>query len=466
MDVNEFLRFADELIFDSTGKHLDDRQKAILRGTWQRQKYSAIAQQCNCTESYIQHVGSRLWRTISNMLGEEVKKNNLRSAMERLLVSNVNNFINGNVDVGDYAHIGNLNVCKTTYQPSQVQASPQTQLKDMGDAPDVTCFWGRRSELDSLKKWIVDRRCPLVGILGLSGVGKTTLALRWVEYASEHFNYIFWRSLRFRPPAKDIETELLKFLASKPPTYSQVIVEEENPSNLSIYERRKRLSHYFQYSSCLIILDDVEAIFTSGELAGKYKPEYEEYTFLFKEVSAINNSKTTLVLISSEKPRELTKLRNCLQLRGLGEAAREIIREEGLSDEGWRTLVTNYGGNPFWLKSISTTITNLFNSNIENFLQYSPILLNDELKDVLRKDIQRLSPIELEILSHISSKAEPVSMSRLLQEMSLSPGDLLTAMESLERRALLEEPPLEDSQEKLFTIQPLIKEYLINCLLL
>ncbi len=464
MDVNEFVRFADELIFDSTGKHLDNQQQAILRGTWQRKKYSEIAQESHCSEGYLKDVGAQLWRTLSKMLGEQVKKSNFRSTMERLLVSNVNNSKNF-VDRVNFVQIGNVNVCQETSQPSQVPTSPQTQLKDMGDAPDVTCFYGRRTELSLLKKWIVDEKSPLVSILGIKGVGKTALAVRLVEEVKDYFDCIFWRSLQFCPPAKVIQTELLKFLAGKPSRDSQVMLDEENQVDLSIYQTKIRLDRYLKKSSCLIILDDVEAIFTRGELAGNYKPEHQEYSSIFQAISQIN-SNTTLLLISSEKPRELTRLSNCLKLGGLGEAAREIIREEGLSDEGWETLLNNYGGNPFWLKSISTTIANLFKSSIENFLQYSPILLNDELKEVLRKDIQRLSAIELEVISHISSKEEPVSLSRLLQEMSLSAGDLLTAMESLERRSLLEEPLLEDSQEKQFTIQPLIKEYFINCSLL
>lgn len=39
MDVEEALKFTDNLALTTTGKHLDSLQKAILRGAWDNQKY-------------------------------------------------------------------------------------------------------------------------------------------------------------------------------------------------------------------------------------------------------------------------------------------------------------------------------------------------------------------------------------------------------------------------------------------
>ena len=46
-----------------------------------------------------------------------------------------------------------------------------------------------------------------------------------------------------------------------------------------------------------------------------------------------------------------------LNLRGLGEAATEILRQKGLKDEeNWLELITLYQGYPSWLKIIAATI--------------------------------------------------------------------------------------------------------------
>ena len=44
MDIEEFLKLADNVVFSETEKHLDDLQKAVLRGVWDGQKYSEIAE--------------------------------------------------------------------------------------------------------------------------------------------------------------------------------------------------------------------------------------------------------------------------------------------------------------------------------------------------------------------------------------------------------------------------------------
>ncbi|WP_339384245.1 hypothetical protein [Microcoleus sp. LEGE 07076] len=60
MDVEEALKFTDNLALTTTGKHLDSLQKAILRGTWDNQKYKEIAQEHQRSEKYVKEVGFKL----------------------------------------------------------------------------------------------------------------------------------------------------------------------------------------------------------------------------------------------------------------------------------------------------------------------------------------------------------------------------------------------------------------------
>jgi len=107
MDVKEVLRLADEMVFAKTGEHLDDLQKAILRGVWEGQKYSQIAKTSYCSEGHVRNIASKLWKRLSNVLDEEVTQSNLRSTLERRQVFIVSQnfgkdfvFCNVNVSTG------------------------------------------------------------------------------------------------------------------------------------------------------------------------------------------------------------------------------------------------------------------------------------------------------------------------------------------------------------------------------
>jgi len=72
------------LVSKHTGKHLSDIEIEVLRGAWEGKSYEEIAEQLFRSVSYInKDVGYRLWKKLSEALGEEVTKKSFRQALLR-----------------------------------------------------------------------------------------------------------------------------------------------------------------------------------------------------------------------------------------------------------------------------------------------------------------------------------------------------------------------------------------------
>jgi len=462
MDVKEVLRFAEDMVFAKTGEHLDDLQEAILRGAWKGQRYSKIAEESHCTEGHVRNVASELWQVLSDILGEELNKSNFKTTLERCRFSIISSKF-----AKDCTQINNVNVCGDTLQPPEVPkdrspstptsdtSKPQTRL-DLADAPHISSLSDRTSELATLEKWIVPEKCTLAAISGLSGIGKTALSLHLIPKIQHNFEYVIWRSLRHSPPLETTLKNLLEFLLNKP--------EIELPT--SIPDRLSLLMEYLRKNRCLIILEDVQTILSSGQLAGNYRPECENYSILFRQIGETTHN-SCLILNSWEPPREITALKGekspvrTLKLKGIGAAAAEIFRQKSLlNPETWENLINAYRGNPLWLKIVATTIQEIFRGRVAEFLKYDMLFLGEELAATLHPQINRLSELEKNLISRLSREANSVSIEQLLQDADLSPSDLFNGLQSLGRRSLVEIE--EQENESLFNLCPVVRQYVIS----
>ncbi|MBE9132992.1 NB-ARC domain-containing protein [Tychonema sp. LEGE 07196] len=489
MDIEDALKFTDNLALTTTGKHLDSLQKAILRGAWNNQKYKEIAQEHHRSEKYVKEVGFKLWKLLSVALGEEqVCKANFRAKLENLRVSNVSLVGNGCINIRNIS-------ADTFYSPKVSQPEAQDKDKfnekisnsepkihfDLSDAPEPNLFYNRTSELSTLENWVLSRT-RLITIYGLSGIGKTALTLQLIPQIQHEFDRIIWRSLRDAPPLASLQTDLIKFLSQQQETNPPNPPlsrggEEIQPLSPRRGEEIQPLSpplskgglggviNYLRSHRCLLILDDIQTIFSSQQLAGTYQPGYENYGAFFKEIAESSHN-SCLILLSWEKPREIAALegenRPCksLQLNGLGPEAQEIFREKGLAEpEKWSQLIDLYRGNPLWLNIIATLIQDLFGGSVSEFLSYDTLFLGD-LESLLQQQCDRLTASEQQVISWLASAIEPADISKKPDNLQLSPPELLKVMQSLGRRSLVE--TVKQNGRSHFAIEPAIREYITN----
>jgi hypothetical protein len=118
MEIQEALQWTDELIFATTGKHLDSLQRAILEGAWEGKGYKDISDKYHCSSDHVRKSASELWQLLSDMLGDDVKKKNVRSLIENRVFS----YFNQGVQIGNIGN--NVNLCSDLYNHSKKKDRP------------------------------------------------------------------------------------------------------------------------------------------------------------------------------------------------------------------------------------------------------------------------------------------------------------------------------------------------------
>ena len=425
---------------------LSDLQESVFRLTWQGLSYSQIAQRLGYDDVYIRAVGFQLWRSLSERCGQKVTKKNIKSIFEQQaqqLQTTLSSEERRTPDTADYIS-------------TSVENSHGHQ--DWGDCPHLHSCWNRDTELDTLHRWIVQGNVRLIGILGIGGIGKTTLAAQCAQQIQDEFNYVLWRSLRNAPPIDKFLAEAIQVLSD------QQDLERDLPADVG-----SRIIHFVNYLKqhrCLLVLDNAEAILKSGDRAGRYRPGYEAYGQLLNQLGR-QQHQSCVLLTSREKPLELSQLEGdtlpvrILNLMGLETAAgRSVVELKGTflgTVQHWQRLVELYGGNPLALSIAAASIRDVFRCNITAFLNHS-VFAFDDINDLLDEQFNRLSKLEQQVMYWLAIEREPVTIEDLSNNIlsSISRRDLFESIKSLVRRSLIERT------DQGFTQQPVVMEYLIE----
>jgi tetratricopeptide (TPR) repeat protein len=344
----------------------------------------------------------------------------------------------------------------------ETEENPPVVLQtDWGEAPEIQSFYGRTAELETLQQWVMVDRCRLVVLLGLGGIGKTALSVKWVKQVQQEFEGVVWRSLRYAPRPEELLRDLISQLF---PTFNW-------DSSMGIGTLTSLLIKGLRSRRCLLVWDEVESLLQPGQLAGNYREGYQGYEEIFRRVGQSSHN-SCLLLLSREEPVDLvwlcgeTSSVRKLHLGGLKlEDAQHLIQSipgfSGADSALLLKLTRHYDGHPLGLKRVAQKVLDLFNGNIAEFFKHNLLEVGDVLAPVLSQQFERLTPAELRIIYPLAIAGQSLRFRDLQVQKGWieEGGNAIAILESLLRRSLLEKVGQEMVE---FRLPPLVQSYLID----
>lgn len=411
---------ADEIIFNFTGRHLTDLESALIIASWKGLAYQEIKGYDGkfYNVDYLKSVGAKLWKVLSDSLGERVHKQNFKKALERYL---------------------QRRDAVSVYHNSRI---------DWGESPHLPAFFGRESELNELKHQILTEECRLVTIWGMGGIGKTSLAVKLIEHIESSFELVIWRSLVNAPRLGELLEQLVPFLSSK---------QMSNPQISSLLS-------CLRTSRCLLVLDNWESLFQPGKQTGSYRTGYEDYGDLLEAVGKMRHQ-SCLILTSRERPFESVTSPGAytMRLSGNFEVSQQIVRSNSLSpadDIQIDRLCERYNNNPLAVRLALAFINEIFEGNISYFIETAEYCFGD-IRRLLEIQFERASFLEKNLMLWLSISREPTHYNELAKNVFVSKKDKINdALDSLSKRSLI-----ESKGSGYYGLQPVLMEYITDVII-
>ncbi|MBN9393016.1 MAG: NACHT domain-containing protein [Chloroflexi bacterium] len=333
---------------------------------------------------------------------------------------------------------------------------------DLSEIIETRSLYGRERELHELEQWIIKDKVRVVCLLGIGGIGKTSLAVTLTHQVASHFDYVIFRTLQNAPSLTELLDSLLKFLLDN--RLAELPVSQN--------EKLALLMEYFRQYRCLLVLDNFESIMRDGLEAGEYREGFSDYARLVHSLS-LTSHQSCLLITSREKLRQLVPSEEkngstrSLALKGLDKkSCQAILNSMNIKseEEDGAILAERYGGNPLALKLIAEPIRVIFGGNTKTFLT-SESYRYGEINYILDQHFDRLSAVEQDILYWLALSREPLDVDTLQELSLLQPGNqtFSEGIRALIKRFLIEQT--EDKDRPGFTLQGVVVEYVTERLI-
>lgn len=446
LDIERILEILEEQVYQHTGRYFLESEKVLIKGTWEGKDYEEIARDSGYNMHYLRTgVARQLWLLLSEVIGNgiQVKKIYLKNILVKLT--------------------------KRYYADLEVAKFDNNELvgktRIYGELPKLKYFYGREKEIKKLKNEVnlLKQRC--LAITGIGGIGKSFLTRKLLEeillQTPELYEYVVWYKVKFGSSLDELLSELIKILNLE-------IKNEDFQTKVCL------LSNYIHSHKCLIVLDGFERLLQADNFENKLN-----YQKLF--IKLAEEQHRSCIIVTSQVPlKEMVYVTTTfniesLRLEGLEEsAAMQMLHDKGLGGEECKQLISFYRGDPSELEAVIRKIHNFFGGSVKKFFEYQTTLTGERLEAMLNQQFGQsrlLNNLQRQIMIYLaktmSDNSDRVPFSNLINglkkelDLELSICEVITSIEILEQRSLVEVYRKSFSKEVSYSLQPVIKKYIL-----